>query len=81
MRSLNDGLGEVFGAPPVRLPTSDEVNRLSALKRYEDVLDAIVCGWVSVCFVEGAAEAYGDESAAIWVPMDQSWRRRAFASK
>ena len=31
-------------------------------------LDAIVCAWVGACIVDGTAEAFGDQSAAIWVP-------------
>lgn len=73
-RWLNDGLGEIFGAPPVSLPALGEVDRLSMLKKYEDVLDAVVCAWVGACFVEGAIEAYGDDLAAIWVPSARGGR-------
>jgi predicted RNase H-like nuclease len=38
------------------------------LKRFEDTLDAIVCAWIGICFWEGRCLAYGDETAAIWVP-------------
>jgi predicted RNase H-like nuclease len=38
------------------------------LKHIEDVIDAIVCAWVGVCFLKGEAEPYGDDDSAIWVP-------------
>jgi predicted RNase H-like nuclease len=50
----------------LRLPES--VPRLSPLKRYEDGVDAIVCAWVGVCYLEGKAVPYGDSASAIWVP-------------
>lgn len=41
---------------------------MAALKPYEDALDAVICAWVGACFVNGAAEPFGDDEAAIWVP-------------
>lgn len=38
----------------------------AALKRWEDALDALVCAWVGIEYVEGRATAFGDASAAIW---------------
>jgi Protein of unknown function (DUF429) len=38
------------------------------IKAYEDALDAVVCAWVAVCALEGRAVAFGDDSAAIWIP-------------
>jgi predicted RNase H-like nuclease len=51
-----------------RLPAAGEDGPLSALKRYEDAIDAVVCAWMAREFVLGRAEAVGDERAAIWVP-------------
>jgi hypothetical protein len=42
---------------------------LSGLKPAEDVLDAIVSAWVGIAALAGAAEAFGDEVSAIWVPV------------
>ena len=42
---------------------------LAALKSWEDKLDAVICGWVGACVLEGRAEAHGDADAAIWVPL------------
>lgn len=49
-------------------PQPSEERHLAALKRYEDVLDALVCAWVATHYANGAATAYGDNTAAIWVP-------------
>jgi len=38
------------------------------IKAYEDTLDAVVSAWVAVCALEGRAVAFGDDSAAIWIP-------------
>jgi predicted RNase H-like nuclease len=42
----------------------------SALKPLEDTIDAIVAAWVGVTILEGAAEAFGDENSAIWIPRE-----------
>ncbi len=56
-------------AIPGFLPESaSAVPRLSGLKKYEDVIDALVSAWVGTKFLDGQAEAFGDETAAIWVP-------------
>jgi predicted RNase H-like nuclease len=51
----------------IELPVLAPV-RLSRLKPLEDALDALVCCWVGIEFLEGRTEAYGDSTAAIWVP-------------
>lgn len=38
------------------------------MKAFEDILDAVVCAWVNVCAMEGAATPYGEETSAIWIP-------------
>lgn len=44
----------------------------TSLKRFEDAVDALVCGWVGIKYLEGDCTAYGDESAAIWIPPKSS---------
>lgn len=46
----------------------DTVSSCSALKRYEDALDALVCAWVAAEYVESRVRAYGDADSAIWIP-------------
>lgn len=65
---IERGLRDAFGDTKVTLPSSSDVHTLSSLKRYEDVLDALVSAWVGSKFMAGNATAYGDQSAAIWVP-------------
>jgi predicted RNase H-like nuclease len=52
------------------LPSKTELENFpsTSLKRFEDAIDALVCGWVGVKYLEGDCAAYGDESAAIWIP-------------
>ena len=38
-------------------------------KAWEDKLDAVVCAWVGICYLEGRAQPYGDQDSAIWVPV------------
>jgi predicted RNase H-like nuclease len=52
------------------LPDLAEVSTLSSLKRYEDTIDALVCAWVGVEYLAGRALAFGDGTAAIWVPWE-----------
>jgi predicted RNase H-like nuclease len=40
----------------------------SAMKRYEDTLDALVCAWVAIEALAGEAFPLGDDFAAIWTP-------------
>lgn len=40
----------------------------SAMKPYEDAIDAMVCAWVAIEFLAGNARPVGDETAAIWTP-------------
>jgi len=65
---IHDALEETFGPLGVPLPAAEDGGSLSGLKRYEDALDAVVCAWVGVRYLEGAARALGDDTAAIWCP-------------
>jgi predicted RNase H-like nuclease len=47
----------------------DGRSTLAGLKPAEDLLDAIVSAWVGIAALSGAAEPFGDEISAIWVPM------------
>jgi predicted RNase H-like nuclease len=67
-RRIDAALRRHIDGIPQFLPAAEAVPSLSALKRYEDALDALVCGWVAVEFLRGHARAYGDGTAAIWVP-------------
>lgn len=61
-------LAETIGDVSLPLPPVSEEGSLASLKRYEDALDALVCAWVGVQYLEGQAVPLGDETAAIWVP-------------
>jgi predicted RNase H-like nuclease len=52
------------------LPGVDAVGLLgnAGLKRYEDALDALVCGWIGIAYLQRRCVPYGDATAAIWTP-------------
>jgi len=66
--AIRDALEGVFGGIDLPLPKPGSVKSLSALKRYEDALDALVCAWVGTQYIDQKAVAFGDKSAAIWCP-------------
>jgi predicted RNase H-like nuclease len=59
--------GVASALPQLRYPVAG-----STRKAYEDALDAVVCAWVGIKVLEGAAEAYGDEESAIWIPVSHA---------
>ena len=68
-RNIHNGLNGVVQGIPDFLPEHPEqVRTFTSFKRFEDALDALVCAWVGVRYLEGRATAYGDGNAAIWVP-------------
>lgn len=60
-----DALSKTVEITAVKLP---DAGTNANLKRYEDVLDALVCGWVGIAYLEGRAVPHGDATAAIWSP-------------
>lgn len=52
----------------ITIPLPNNANTLAGLKRYEDAIDALVCAWVGICYLNNSATPYGDPTAAIWVP-------------
>jgi predicted RNase H-like nuclease len=50
------------------LPELHTVPSRAFLKRYEDALDAAISAWVGAQYLAGRATAYGNATAAIWVP-------------
>lgn len=61
-------LAQTITNVPDFLPADFSGQTFSNLKRYEDAIDALVCGWVGIQYLQGKAKAYGDETGAIWVP-------------
>ncbi|HTL38534.1 MAG TPA: DUF429 domain-containing protein [Kofleriaceae bacterium] len=39
---------------------------LAQLKRYEDALDALICAWIGIEYLDGKLRAHGDATAAVW---------------
>jgi predicted RNase H-like nuclease len=63
-----DALGAEIKDINLPLPTADSCLTLASLKCYEDAIDALVCAWVGCQYVDGRATAFGDDTAAIWIP-------------
>jgi predicted RNase H-like nuclease len=70
---IAEKLGEILAALSAPIFGIDFVvpkdsKSFSGLKPVEDKIDALVCAWVGVQFLEGKAIAIGDDEAAIWLP-------------
>lgn len=50
------------------LPKAPDQLTFKQLKRYEDAIDALVCAWMGIQYLEGKSLPLGDNTAAIWVP-------------
>ena len=70
--AIHRGLTRALGPLGFALPAAPQADALASLKRYEDALDALVCAWVGSEYLAGRISAYGDGSAAIWVPASAS---------
>jgi predicted RNase H-like nuclease len=61
---LDDKIAGVANAlPPIRRDATR-----ATVKACEDALDAVICAWVGICALEGAAVPFGDEDSSIWIP-------------
>jgi predicted RNase H-like nuclease len=61
-------LGEHIVDLPLQLQGKAQIGSLASLKAYEDALDALVCAWVGILYLQGDCRAFGDRNAAIWIP-------------
>ncbi len=52
------------------LPEHIDELSFTALKPYEDQIDALVCAWTAAQFAEGKLTPLGDDTSAIWVPRE-----------
>ena len=64
-----EGLSQEIGGVSIALPKYDQTHSLTVLKRYEDVIDAMICAWTGMKYLQGECNAYGDQEAAIWSPI------------
>lgn len=53
---------------PLDVPSLADIASAASLKAIEDALDALICGWVGIRYLAGRCRAYGDDTAAIWIP-------------
>jgi predicted RNase H-like nuclease len=60
---------EIDGVP-LDVPSLADITSAASLKTIEDALDALICGWVGIRCLAGRCRAYGDDTAAIWIPTE-----------
>jgi predicted RNase H-like nuclease len=63
-----EALNERIHGIPLCLPPDS--SGPAALKRFEDALDGLVCAWIGARYLEGGCASYGDDTAAIWIPLN-----------
>lgn len=72
--AVMDEWSTIVGCLKARIDMQFDLDRgiagLRLWKAWEDVIDAIVCCWVGSEWLSGRGVAYGNEDAAIWVPVD-----------
>ena len=59
-RTIRRAIGERIAGVAMRVPSR------GPLKKYEDALDAVVCAWAGIEYLDGRALAHGDDTAAVW---------------
>ncbi len=57
-----DALGMVIDGIDLTTPTPSEATAMTtaALKRYDDALEGLICGWIGIEYLEGRCTAFGD---------------------
>ncbi len=50
------------------MPLPDTIDPRWKHKSFEDMLDAIICTWVGIYYLNGNITPYGDKDSAIWIP-------------
>ncbi|MBI4828417.1 MAG: DUF429 domain-containing protein [Nitrospinae bacterium] len=65
---LLNALEDRMDIPNFTLPDCSAAPNLSHLKRYEDALDALMCAWMGIEYLEDRSRPVGDANAAIWLP-------------
>jgi predicted RNase H-like nuclease len=66
--AIEAALAQYFAGTNVPLPAAAPTTTLAYLKRFEDVLDAIVCAWIGTRYIARTIHTHGDSTAAIWTP-------------
>ena len=60
---LRRALADIIRGGELRIPSGGP---LAHLKRYEDALDALICAWIGIEYLDGKLRAHGDATAAVW---------------
>jgi len=68
MQRILEALRKDIDKIPIDIEMAPDDSSVRELKAFEDMIDALVCAWVGIKYSSGHAEAYGDSTAAIWIP-------------
>jgi predicted RNase H-like nuclease len=69
LRAIDAALRQWIDGIELPLPHPDDDRlTLTGLKPFEDAIDALVSAWAGLCYATDQAQAFGDETASIWVP-------------
>ena len=66
-RRIGSALGEYISIPS-HWEFPSRTSRVRQMKSYEDALDALICAWVGIQYLDGCISAHGGETGAIWTP-------------
>lgn len=67
-REILDALQQHIDDIILEIPDASHMRTFTGFKRYEDALDALICGWVGIQYFETTIKPYGNYDSAIWVP-------------
>ena len=67
-RRIVDRLAMAIAGINIEFPEFPEQTSFRVLKKIEDTVDALVCSWMGVQYLDGAAVPAGDADSAIWIP-------------
>lgn len=68
LRSLIEIISTSVNMQQVHIPIINLEMRKKEIKNLEDCLDALVCSWVGIQYLQSNCLGYGDEKAKIWIP-------------
>jgi predicted RNase H-like nuclease len=61
-------LGKRIGGIAIVESGIELIDTFRTLKQREDRIDALICAWTAIEYLDGSIVAFGDHNAAVWVP-------------
>ena len=69
---LREKLSTLIDLSQIPYPMVDVQMKKKELKELEDCLDALVCAWVGIQYLQGKCYDFGDNKSKIWIPQYKS---------